>query len=163
NSPAFPYIPLARRFARAARPDLINVIDQEVAHAIIDESGMRAGEDVPFRGDGDMTLPAAAAVDVGLGVIEEPSLGPHAAERRVADGPAGGAVETYRRTPGHPATKARIASAAAPRSSSDGKPGQFARAHSPFGRSRVMPCAPRSRASSRLRRRSRTLPGVSSR
>jgi hypothetical protein len=41
---------------------------------------MRAGEDVAFGGDGDVSLPAAAAVDIGLGVIEESTLGPIAAE-----------------------------------------------------------------------------------
>ena len=57
---------------------------------IIGVPGMRAGEDVAFRGDGDVTLPAAAAGDVRLGVRKESQLGPLAPEGGIDVQPHGG-------------------------------------------------------------------------
>ena len=90
NAPAFADVGPACRMPRASRPEAVELISQEVAHAIIGVPGMRAGEDVAFGGDGDVTLPAAAAVNVGLGVLEEPQLGPLAAERGIDVQPHGG-------------------------------------------------------------------------
>ena len=59
--------------------------------------------------------------------------------------------------------KERTPSDAASRSPGPGKPDHSAEAQAPLGRSRVMLRAPRPTAASRLRRRSRTLCGVSSR
>ena len=129
HAPAFADVGLACRMPWPSRPEAIELTLQQVAHMIIGVPGVRAGEDVAFGGDGDVTLPAAAAVDVRLRVLEEPHLGPLAAD----------AVSTYSLTAGRLATNARMPAAAATRSRADGKPGQFARAQSPLGRRRVMP------------------------
>lgn len=54
--------------------------------------GMRTGVDIAIRCDRDVTLAAAAAGHLGLGVRKESQLGPLASQRRVNVQPHGGAV-----------------------------------------------------------------------
>src|SRR5205823_9698146 len=72
------------------RPEVVGAVGQEVAHAILGASRVRAGVDVAFGCDRDVPLPASTADHVRLRVVEQPQRGPFPAQGRVD-------VQTYGR------------------------------------------------------------------